>query len=458
MGKPPDFDHLRIFGCLCFAHDQRSRGNKFAPWSRCCVFVCYPNSQKGWKLYDRISGDIFVSRDVQFHESEFPFTSVVSQAVSSPASLGVASVKNEGVVVHDLDVAWEAAPAQPVAPSTVEITEPAATEPAASLAASPASMDAPLEGADPSSAATHLPPDVVGRTDPSRSSTELGRGMRTKHPSVLLKEFVTHTVLSPSSPSPSSSGPRGSSYLLAHYVNCANFSMRHRAFLSSLITGVEPRTFKEALSDPGWCEAMAHEIAALEANGIWVMAPLPPDKKTLGCKWVYKIKYNTNGIVERLKVRLVILGNHQVAGIDYHETFASVAKMVTVRTFLVEAASRNWELHQMDVHNAFLHGDLDVEVYMKMPHGFYVGQPGIVCKLRKSLYGLRQAPRCWFAKLATSLLAYGFSQSYSDYSLFIIHKGPLELYVLVYVDDLIVAGNYSSAVSAFKAYLSRFFT
>ncbi|GAA0162759.1 transmembrane signal receptor [Lithospermum erythrorhizon] len=169
---------------------------------------------------------------------------------------------------------------------------------------------------------------------------------------------------------------------------------------------------------------MATEIAALEANATWVMAPLPPDKKSLGCKWVYKIKYNADGTIERLKAHLVILGNHQVAGIDYHETFAPVDKMVSVRTFQAVVASRNWALHQMDVHNAFLHGDLNEEVYMKVPPGFYVGRT---------------------------------SMSYSDYSLFTLRKGSLELYVLVYVDDLIVASNDSSAVSPFKEYLGRCF-
>ena len=101
-----------------------------------------------------------------------------------------------------------------------------------------------------------------------------------------------------------------------------------------------------------------------------VMAELPPDKKALGCKWVYKIKHNSDGTMERLKARLVIFGNHQVEGINYNETFAPVAKMVTVRAFLAVAAAKNWELHQMDVHNAFLHGDLDEHMYMKFPTGY----------------------------------------------------------------------------------------
>ncbi|GAA0153631.1 transmembrane signal receptor [Lithospermum erythrorhizon] len=138
------------------------------------------------------------------------------------------------------------------------------------------------------------------------------------------------------------------------------------------------------------------------------MESWPPRKKALGCKWIYKIKYHSDGTIERLKARLVNFGNHPLEGIDYNETFASVAKMVTVRTFPAVAAARNWELHWMDVHNAFLHGDLHEEFYMKLPPGLVIDHPGMVCRLKKSLYGLREAPRSWFAKLAASLKKYGF--------------------------------------------------
>lgn len=130
----------------------------------------------------------------------------------------------------------------------------------------------------------------------------------------------------------------------------------------------------------------------MENNGTWVVTDLPKGKKAIGSKWVYKIKYNSDSTVERYKARLVILGNNQVEGLDYKETFAPVAKMVTVRTVLSVAAAKKWEMHQMDVHNAFLHGDLAEEVYMKMPPGFRTSQSTKVCHLQKSLYGLRQAP------------------------------------------------------------------
>jgi len=131
--------------------------------------------------------------------------------------------------------------------------------------------------------------------------------------------------------------------------------------------------------------------------------------------------------------------------------------MVTVIMFLAVAAAKHWKLHQMDVHNAFLHGELDEEVYMKLPLGFMTSTPNQAWRLRKSLYGLKQAPRCWFSKLKSTLLRYGFAQSYSDYSFFTIHRDCVELYVLVYVDDLIISGNNDKAIESFKSYLSTCF-
>ncbi|CAH9140336.1 unnamed protein product [Cuscuta epithymum] len=413
----PDHSHLRVFGCLCFVYDHRAKNDKFAPRSRKCVFVGYPHGKKGWKVYDFATGDIFVSRDVLFHEHEFPFPKAPTDEDVSEA------VPTAPLIDEDL-------------PSSSIETHTSPTATLSSSAEAGQSQD--------------------GEAEPIIS---LGRGLREKRTSVLLRDFVTHHVqhLSPSPSPPGSTCSSGMSYPIAHFVSCDRFSARHRAFLGAITAGMEPHSFREAMTDPGWCAAMQSEIKALEDNHTWDMQPLPPGKKALGSKWVYKIKYHSDGTVERLKARLVVFGNHQEEGIDYTETFAPVAKMVTVRVFLAVAAARNWELHQMDVHNAFLHGDLEEEVYMKLPPGFRTSQPGLVCRLRKSLYGLRQAPRCWFAKLAASLRKYGFTQSYSDYSLFTWCRDNISLHVLVYVDDLIIAGNDSDAITAFKHYLHTCF-
>ena len=127
--------------------------------------------------------------------------------------------------------------------------------------------------------------------------------------------------------------------------------------------------------------------------------------------------------------------------------------MNTVRFLLKVSAAERWEVHQMDVHNAFLHGDLEEEIYMKLPLGFNTADPTKVCRLRKSLYGLKQSPRCWFAKLSKALLSFGFKHSYEDYSLFSFVQDNICLHILVYVDDFIIAGNDISTIQRFKNYL-----
>lgn len=133
---------------------------------------------------------------------------------------------------------------------------------------------------------------------------------------------------------------------------------------------MEPKSYKEAFLHEHWRDAVTDEIVACEDSGTWTVVTLPAGKKALNCKWVFKLKFNADGTLSRYKARLVVCGNNQTEGVDYSETFAPVAKMVTIRDFLQLVASRDWEVHQMDVHNAFLHSDLEEEVYMEFPLGF----------------------------------------------------------------------------------------
>jgi len=163
-----------------------------------------------------------------------------------------------------------------------------------------------------------------------------------------------------------------------------------------VIQEVEPICFEQVVGNPKWDNAMDKEMTTLDANATRELVALLEDKKAIGCKWVYEVKHNANGFVSRYKTRLVAKGYAQTYGIDYEETYNPVAKITTVRAIIAMATTKGWSLHQMDVKNVFLHGNLQEKVYMEQPPG-YVDQthPHLVYRLKKTLYGLKQAPRAW---------------------------------------------------------------
>ncbi|MCI00073.1 hypothetical protein A2U01_0021089, partial [Trifolium medium] len=231
----------------------------------------------------------------------------------------------------------------------------------------------------------------------------------------------------------------GKVYPITNFINNNCYSRSHQAYLAAVHSTEEPQSYQEAVKKPEWQEAMAIELKALEENGTWDLTLPPPGKKIVGCRWVYKVKYKASGEIEKYKARLVAKGYTQVEGEDFNETFAPVAKMTTVRCLLTVAVAKGWELHQMDVSNAFLHGDLEEEVYMQVPNGYDTPKAGMVCRLRKSLYGLKQASRNWYSKLSQALIEYGFQESHADHSLFTYSKEGKFMAVLIYVDDLVIA-------------------
>jgi histone deacetylase 1/2 len=172
-------------------------------------------------------------------------------------------------------------------------------------------------------------------------------------------------------------------------------------------------------------------------------------KNIIDCKWVYKIKRKGNGDIDRYKAHLVAKGFKQRYGIDYEDTFSPVVKHATIRTLLSVAVSKGWCLRQLDVQNAFLHGVLEEEVYMRQPPGYESSStPQYICKLDKALYGLKQAPRAWYSRLSSKLQQIGFLPSKADTSLFYYKKNGVIIFMLVYVDDIIVVSSCSKAVEA----------
>eukprot|EP00253_Pinus_taeda_P018930 PITA_18930 len=159
---------------------------------------------------------------------------------------------------------------------------------------------------------------------------------------------------------------------------------------------------------------MNEKYHSLLANDTWDLVPLPKGRKIVRCKWVYRTKFGPDRKVGKHKARLVAKCFSQVECINYTETFSHVTKMNSIRLVLSLVASFKWEVHQMDVKFAFLHGDLHEEIYMEQPPGFRQIESGLVCQLKKSLYGLKQAPRAWYAKIDSFLLDIGFSRRHSD--------------------------------------------
>ena len=150
---------------------------------------------------------------------------------------------------------------------------------------------------------------------------------------------------------------------------------------------------------------MQHEFQALEKNQTWTLVPYDPGMKVVTNRWVFRLKHNPDGTVNRYKARLVARGFQQLPGLDFSETYSPVIKPSTIRIIFTLAALHAWPIHQVDVNNAFLHGTLNEQVFMQQPPGFINSSfPSHVCLLNKAIYGLRQAPRAWFDTLKDSLL------------------------------------------------------
>jgi hypothetical protein len=203
---------------------------------------------------------------------------------------------------------------------------------------------------------------------------------------------------------------------------------------------------------------MDDEFSALQKNRTWHLVPAKSGANVIDCKWVYKIKRKSDGTIDRYKARLVAKGFKQRYGIDYEDTFSPVVKAATIHLILSLAVSNGWSLRQLDVQNTFLHGVLEEEVYMRQPPGYESSEhPNFVCKLDKVIYDLKQAPRAWYSKLSSKLQMMGFVPSKGDTSLFFLRAKNVTVYVLVYVDDIIVASSSSKAMTALLQDLERDF-
>jgi hypothetical protein len=402
---------------------------------------------KGFKCLDPTSGRVYISRDVVFDEAMFPFEKLNANAGRR--------IQNEINFLHPTlvnpytrgDYTDDYVPNSPNNPAVFgeEIDLVQGTE----------QIDQEVHG------------DTDIQEDSGAAATEPALHLPTAtEPAVSVSEDVSRGRISTRSATESSSdsmpaapaGEPGCSAENRPATRSQHGISKPKVYTDGTIrygkhglfthTG-EPQSVDEALKTTYWKSAMDDEFSALQRNKTWRLVPPLKGRNIIDCKWVYKTKRKQDDSLDRYKARLVAKGFKQRYGIDYEDTFSPVVKAATIRIILSIAVSRNWTLRQLDVHNAFLHGVLEEEVYMRQPPGYEDKEhPDYVCKLDKALYGLKQAPRAWFSRLSEKLVELGFKGSKADTSLFYFKRGDVIMFALIYVDDIIVVSSKQEAVSA----------
>ncbi|KAJ0520490.1 putative RNA-directed DNA polymerase [Helianthus annuus] len=416
----------RIFGCTVFVHIPKSHRTKIDPCAEKCVFVGYGITQKGYRCYNPKTRHMFTTMNCDFLETEYYYASQHSSqgerecldtlswlryvAYGEGGSYSTPDESHLSTQPKDSNISvTQAAPglipevsnthSSPI-PNPIETNTSGQDENVQEQEMFITQEDTPVEHNELVQEQEDFPTqEETSEDSPTQEETS---------ERYVLPPRVNRGV-PPKRYSPEKE-PRGSRYPMANIAK-GNLSKEAKAFVASMYSDEIPANTEQALQSEPWKKAMDEEMEALTKNNTWEKRVLPPGKKAVGCRWVFTIKYKPDGTIERYKARLVAKGYTQTYGIDYSETFSPVAKMNTIRVLCSIAANKGWPLHQFDVKNAFLHGELKEEVYMEAPHGFTdeFGEME-VCLLKKSLYGLKQSPRAWFGKFTLAMKNYGFTQ------------------------------------------------
>ncbi|KAL2938151.1 Retrovirus-related Pol polyprotein from transposon TNT 1-94 [Bienertia sinuspersici] len=313
----PDYKCMKTFGCLVMAYNPHKCGDKFKQRGVPCVFLGYPQNKRGYKLLNLLNNQIFISRDTKFYEGLYPY-----RIFHSPQK----NVDEFELVKGDDKCVEE--------PENLSRTETDINE----------ENESNVQVHSPSVSTDEIEYEVeqeVSEDDNSQSVQERRSSRESKPPSWMKDYYIGNAVGATAKPQKLNS------------VVVADTTETYACFSTACTKITEPQSFREAITQKVWVDAMNEELSALEMNNTWDIVSLPQGKHAIGCKWVYRIKYNSDGSVERHKARLVVLGNKQKYGEDYDETFAPVAKMTTVRSLLAVASIQGWIVEQMDVKMPF---------------------------------------------------------------------------------------------------------
>jgi transposase InsO family protein len=415
-GPRPSLHHLRKFGCNAYIHVPPEKRGKLQAKARCCIMLGYVlNTTKLWRVWDPIQRSIVHAANVIFDEENTSGAkTLLEQAMEGPDTL--LETAEEG---HSLDIEPDENTAMDLTvmeSSGYGYTTPvhSAVTPVHSATTSVHSAATPVhsDGVDANVQSTRREPVDSNVTAPLQESAGMLRRSTRRH-----------------------LPPKWHSMFIAQVQNGSE----------------EPTSYWEAVEgaeNTQWQKAIDEEYASLQRNSTWSLERLPPNRKAIASRWVFKKKINADNSI-RYKARLVIKGYEQREGIDYDETFAPVAMFKTIRILLAIAAQEDWEIHQMDVKSAFLHPKIEEEVYMAQPEGFQQGD--LVCRLHKALYGLKQAPRAWYQEINAFLQGIGLRNSSADPNLYMDANNLL----LLFVDDVLIFAKGVKPLSKLKHQLSE---
>ena len=463
-----NFKHLKVFGCLCYVKIPVKNTTKISNRSEDALFLGYSPDSKEYKVMRLADKAILYSRDVIFNEDSFissnrdstlseashlqhdlntrlslqeisssnPSSSSTSTSNSIPLSSSTSTSNSPSTSVHtSTSISQVEQATQHDTLSQNELTESIESiqdtdlpTPAENVSDIHSPNVLPLPSLPLQSTDNLLPEEIVEDLSQELSSSTLRRSPRLLLKRISDEEQANHDA------------KRLRALLITH---------------SSTTTFV-PSSYKQAISCPDrkkWQAAMDSEMDSISAAGTWVLCKKLPERKAVSCKWVFSIKTTQSG-EKRYKARLVARGFTQIKGVDYDEVFAPTLRPQTLRILLTIASHFDYEVEQFDFDTAFLNGVLTEEIYMTQPEGF-VQDKSKYCLLKKSLYGLKQSPRCWYEKLSKTLVTKGFKQNPFDPTLY--YSSEMQTYILVYVDDLIVCSKTKDNISNLEKFLRSLF-
>ena len=426
-GKKPNIENLRVWGCKCsvFIPDNQRGKLDSKVWEG--HLVGYAETQKGWRIWNSARRGIIVSRDVKFYEKE---------------------IMNYQPPSHEDDVlSWDEGREQETLPQEHDEEERVALIPIPML---------PRRAIDNRNevGSGNLDPslEIEPELDQPEENAEVEQNVQENAEQEDNESNVETEVV-----------PRRSTRerKMAEKFSYSKLGVPETNYSSYLANLEEDNlSYTQAINSEQkelWREAIEKEFNSLAENQTWELTRLPPGRKAIGSKWVFRVKPLPEGGL-KYKARLVAKGYSQVEGVDYTETFAPVIKYKSLRILLALANEYNMQIHQMDVTTAFLYGDLKEDIYMHQPEGCVVpGSEGLVCKLKRSLYGLKQSPRCWNQKIHGFLSKQGFKETQSDTALYTKGTGRSKILIGLYVDDLLIASEDESAIRGLKEGLQEVF-